>query len=149
VLIAVAFFQDGHRSYGYRGVMATHNKINFSEVKDSAPEYGMDEVGEARFARGDLGAERIGLARYHLRPSMRLGFGHAHGESEEVYVVLSGSGRFRVGDDVFPVGPDDIVYCPPEAMREWEAGAEGMVMLAFGAHTEGEQHEFTRDFWTD
>jgi mannose-6-phosphate isomerase-like protein (cupin superfamily) len=129
--------------------MATHKKINFSEVKDSAPDYGMDQVGEARFARGDLGAERIGVARYRVRPGKRLGFGHSHGESEEVYVVVSGSGRFRVGDEVFAVGPDDVVYCPPRAMREWEAGADGMELLAFGAHTEGEQHEMKRDFWTD
>jgi mannose-6-phosphate isomerase-like protein (cupin superfamily) len=129
--------------------MAMHKKLNFSEVKDLAPEYGMDGVGEARFARGDLGAERIGLARYRLRPGRRLGFGHAHGESEEVYVVLSGSGRFRVREEVFAVGPDDVVYCPPEAMREWEAGAEGMDVLAFGAHTEGEEHEMRRDFWID
>jgi mannose-6-phosphate isomerase-like protein (cupin superfamily) len=128
--------------------MAMHKKLNFSEVKDLAPEYGMDGVGEARFARGDLGAERIGLARYRLRPGRRLGFGHAHGESEEVYVVLSGSGRFRVREEVFAVGPDDVVYCPPEAMREWEAGAEGMDVLAFGAHTEGEEHEMRR-FWID
>jgi len=129
--------------------MATYKKVNFSEVKDLAPDYGMDGVGEARFARGDLGAERIGLARYRLRPGKRLGFGHSHGESEEVYVVLAGSGRFRVGDDVFAVGPDDVVYCPPEAMREWEAGDDGMEMLAFGAHTEGESHEMKQDFWTD
>jgi mannose-6-phosphate isomerase-like protein (cupin superfamily) len=129
--------------------MAKHKKVNFSEVKDLAPDFGMDGVGEARFARADLGAERIGLARYRLRPGKRLGFGHRHGESEEVYMVLSGSGRFRVGDEVFAVGPDDVVYCPPEAMREWEAGAEGMDVLAFGAHTEGEDHEMKQDFWTD
>ena len=129
--------------------MANHKKLNFSEVKDSAPEYGMGETAEARYARGDLGAERIGLARYRLHPGKRLGFGHRHGESEEVYVVLSGSGRFRVGDEVFAVGPDDVGYCPPEAMREWEAGAEGMDVLAFGAHTEGEDHEMKQDFWTD
>jgi mannose-6-phosphate isomerase-like protein (cupin superfamily) len=129
--------------------MSTHKKINFSEVKDLAPDYGMDGMGEARFARGDLGAERIGLARYHVRPGKRLGFGHCHGESEEVYVVLSGSGRFRVGDEILEVGADDVVYCPPQAMREWEAGPQGMDMLAFGAHTEGEDHEMKHDFWTN
>jgi mannose-6-phosphate isomerase-like protein (cupin superfamily) len=129
--------------------MSTHKKINFAEVKDLAPDYGMDGVGEARYARSDLGAERIGLARYRIRPGRRLGFGHAHGESEEVYVVLSGAGRFRVDEEVFDVGADDVVYCPPEAMREWEAGPAGMDMIAFGAHTEGETHEMAQDFWTD
>ena len=129
--------------------MATHKKVNLAEVKDLAPDYGMDGVGEACFARAQLGAERIGLARYRVKPGKRLGFGHRHGESEEMYVVLSGAGRFRVGDEVFDVVTDDVVYCPPQAMREWEAGSEGMELLAFGAHTEGESHDMDREFWTD
>jgi hypothetical protein len=37
----------------------------------------------------------------------------------------------------------------PTPTYEWEAGAGGMEMLAFGAHTEGEEHEMRRDFWID
>jgi quercetin dioxygenase-like cupin family protein len=129
--------------------MSTYVKLNFSEVKDLAPDFGMSDTGEARFARGALGAGGIGLSRYRVKPGARLPFGHRHGTSEETYVVLSGSGRFRVGDDAFDVGPDDVVYCPPDAMRAWEAGSEGMDMLAFGAHTEGEETEMDREFWTD
>ncbi|MGH2896111.1 MAG: cupin domain-containing protein [Solirubrobacteraceae bacterium] len=129
--------------------MPTYTKLNFAEVKDLAPDYGMSDMGEARFARGALGAEHIGLSRYRMNPGHRLGFGHRHERSEEAYVVLSGSGRFRVQDDVFDVGPQDIVYCPPGAMRGWEAGPDGMELLAFGAHTEGENTEMDREFWTD
>jgi mannose-6-phosphate isomerase-like protein (cupin superfamily) len=63
--------------------------------------------------------------------------------------VLSGSGRFRVKDEIVDVGPRDIVYCPADTMREWEAGPDGMELLAFGAHTEGENTEMRRDFWPD
>jgi mannose-6-phosphate isomerase-like protein (cupin superfamily) len=129
--------------------MPTYKKLNFSDVKDQAPDYGMSEMGESRFARGALGAENIGLTRYRLNPSRRLGFGHRHDTSEETYLVLSGSGRFRIEDDVFDVGPMDIVYCPPQAMREWESGPDGMELLAFGTHAEGENSEMDRDFWTD
>jgi quercetin dioxygenase-like cupin family protein len=129
--------------------MATHTKINLSEVKDLAPDYGMSDLGQARFARSALGAERIGLAQYRINPGSRIGFGHSHGESEEMYVVLTGSGRFRVQDEVFEVGARDVVYCPPDAMRGWEAGPDGMELLAFGAHTEGEEHNMEQGWWTD
>ncbi len=129
--------------------MPTYTKLNFSDVKDLAPDYGMSDIGESRFARGALGAERIGLSRYRVKPGARLPFGHRHSASEETYVVLSGSGRFRVADDVFDVVADDIVYCAPDAMRAWEAGPDGMDMLAFGAHTEGEDTDMDREFWTD
>jgi quercetin dioxygenase-like cupin family protein len=127
--------------------MPTYTKLNFSEVKDLAPDYGMSEMGEARFARGVLGAEHIGVTKYRMNPGRRVGFGHRHSESEEAYVVLSGTGRFRVQDDVFDVGPQDIVYCPVDTMREWEAGPDGMELLAFGAHNEGENTEMDREFW--
>lgn len=129
--------------------MPTYTKLNFSDVKDLAPDYGMSDMGEARFARGALGAERIGLSRYRVNPGQRLGFGHRHDQSEEAYIVITGSGRFRVEDDVFDVGPQDIIYCPASAMRAWEAGPDGMELLAFGAHAEGENTEMNREFWTD
>jgi quercetin dioxygenase-like cupin family protein len=129
--------------------MPTYTKLNFAEVKDLAPDYGMSEMGEARFARNALGAERIGVTKYRMNPGRRVGFGHRHPESEETYVVLSGSGRFRVNDDVFDVSPQDVIYCPVDTMREWEAGSDGMELLAFGAHTEGETTEMDREFWTD
>jgi mannose-6-phosphate isomerase-like protein (cupin superfamily) len=129
--------------------MATYRKLNLDDVKDLAPDFGMQEMGQARFARQMLGAQRIGLAQYRMNPGRRVGFGHKHGESEEVYVVLSGSGRFRVDDDVLDVGPRDVVYCPPQVTREWEAGPDGMDVLAFGAHAEGGDAEMARDWWTD
>jgi quercetin dioxygenase-like cupin family protein len=129
--------------------MPTYTKLNFADVKDLAPDFGMSDMGEARFARGALGAEHIGLSRYRVNPDQRLPFGHRHGISEEAYVVLAGSGRFRVGDEVFDVGPQDIIYCSPDAMRAWEAGPDGLEILASGAHNEGEESEMDREFWTD
>ena len=129
--------------------MPTYTKLNFADVKDLAPDYGMSDMGEARFARGALGAERIGLSKYKINAGHRLGFGHRHENSEEAYLVLSGSGRFRVDEDVFDVGPLDVVYCSPTAMRGWQAGPDGMELLAFGAHNEGENTEMDREFWTD
>jgi mannose-6-phosphate isomerase-like protein (cupin superfamily) len=128
--------------------MSEYTKINISEVTDLAPQFGRAEVGEARFARQQLGAEKIGLTYYKMNAGMRVGFGHTHAEDEETYVLLSGSGRFKVGDDIFAVAPRDVVYVAPKAVREWEAGSEGMEILAFGGHTEGDA-EMTQGWWTD
>lgn len=113
-----------------------HAVSNLDTAKDFAPEYGMVEMGEARFMRDELGAERIGLSYYRMNPGRRVGFGHRHGKSEEMYVVLAGSGRFKVEAEIVAVAPKDVVYCPPATMREWEAGPDGLEVLAFGGHAE-------------
>jgi oxalate decarboxylase/phosphoglucose isomerase-like protein (cupin superfamily) len=128
--------------------MSDYTKINVSDVKDQAPDFGMAEIGEARFARQQLGAEKIGLTYYKINGGKRLGFGHTHSEVEETYVVISGGGRFKVQDDIFDVGLRDVVYVPPNAVREWEAGDGGMEMLAFGGHAEGDA-EMKPGWWTD
>ena len=125
-----------------------HATTNLEREKNVAPDYGMGEMGEARFLRKGLGAERIGLSHYRMNPSRRVGFGHRHTESEEVYVVLAGSGRFKVEDEIFDVAAKDVVYCPPSAMREWEAGPDGLELLAFGGHAENES-EMQPGWWTD
>jgi quercetin dioxygenase-like cupin family protein len=127
--------------------MSSYTKVNFADVKDLAPDFGRAEIGEARFARTVLGAERIGVTNYVMHPGRRVGFGHRHGEVEEVYVVLSGSGRFKIDDEVFAIGRKDVVYCRPEAMREWEAGPDGLDMLAFGGHAN--DGDMTPGWWTD
>ena len=128
--------------------MSEYTKINLSDVTDLAPQFGMQAMGEARFARQQLGAEKIGLTYYRMNGGNRVGFGHTHSEVEEAYVVLSGSGRFKVQDDIFGVVPRDVVYVAPNAIRAWEAGEEGMELLAFGGHAEGDA-EMTQGWWTD
>ncbi len=138
MLMLVAFFQDGRAPGTTVWVMATHTKLKLDDIKDLAPEYGMEAMGEARFARDALGAERIGLSYYRMNAKQRVGFGHRHSQAEEAYLVLSGGGRFKVEDEVFDVSTRDVVYCAPTAMREWESGPDGMELLAIGAHAEND-----------
>jgi quercetin dioxygenase-like cupin family protein len=125
-----------------------HKTMNLDAAEDMAPGYGMGEICQARFVRKDLGAEGIGMSNYKMNPGRRIGFGHTHAESEEIYVVLAGSGRFKIGDDIVDVAVKDVVYCPPSAMREWEAGPDGLELLAFGDHVDGDA-EMKQGWWTD
>jgi quercetin dioxygenase-like cupin family protein len=126
----------------------THFKINLDDVEDMAAGFGLGDVGEARFLRRQADAERIGMALYRVKPDQRLGFGHRHHQAEEMYVVLGGSGRFKIEAELVTVGPRDVVYCPPTSMREWEAGPQGLEMLAFGGHAPDDA-EMQPGWWID
>ena len=48
--------------------------------------------------------------------------GHHHREQEEVYVVVSGSGRMRLDDEIVELNQWDIVRVSPETIRGLEGG---------------------------
>ena len=125
----------------------TYKHLNLRDIADQAPSFGVDSL-EARPARTELGAESIGLTTYNVRPGRRVGFGHSHDSVEEVYLVVSGSGRFKLDDDIIAVAEGEVVYCPPQVIREWEAGDDGLEVVAFGGHAEGDANMFT-GWWTD
>lgn len=117
---------------------------NLSEVEDSAPKFGFGEMQEARFATGELEAEDTGLAYHHVKPGKRQAFAHNHEEAEEVYVVLSGSGRMKLDDEIIELAELDAVRVSPGVIRAFEAGEDGLRVLAFGPrHTEDRGEMFT------
>jgi mannose-6-phosphate isomerase-like protein (cupin superfamily) len=124
----------------------THKKL--TEVKDSAPEFDMADVQEARFAKGDLDAEETGVSHQRLKPNQRSPFGHKHEKAEEVYVVLSGSGRMKLDDEVIEVEALDAIRVSPEVTRAFEAGPAGIEVLAVGARRDGDGEIFP-GWWSD
>jgi mannose-6-phosphate isomerase-like protein (cupin superfamily) len=121
---------------------------NLKQVEDSAPKHGLSEVGEARFPRTDLRAETTGLAYHVLRPNKRQAFAHKHDEAEEIYVVLSGSGRIKLDDDVVELDTMDAVRIAPSTVRALEAGDDGLELLAFGPRHEADGEIVPIDgFW--
>lgn len=127
-----------------------HDIVNIKEVEDLAPRFGLAPQLESRFAKGPLGLTRLGLSYFRLAPGFRQPFGHRHAEQEEVYVVLSGSVRMKVDDDVVELGALDAIRLPPEAMRCPEAGPNGAELLVAGAPLlEDSDAEMVSDWWTD
>src|SRR3982750_1973754 len=115
----------------------SHTKKNLREVEDMAPKFGFEAVQEARFAWRDLDAQRTGLALMRVKPGQRQGFAHRHDEAEEIYVILNGSGRIKLDDEIVAVAPMDAIRIAPGVVRALEAGDDGLEYLAFGAHHEG------------
>ena len=127
---------------------APYTRTNLLEVKDSGPDIELDEWQESRFASGDLDAADTGVTHHRIKPDTRQGFAHRHERAEEVYVVLSGSGRVKLDDDILALEPMDAVRVAPEVLRTWEAGPDGLELLAFGPQVEGDAH-FVPGWWTD
>jgi mannose-6-phosphate isomerase-like protein (cupin superfamily) len=130
--------------------MADYTRVNLrADVEDMAPKHGMEGI-ESRFARRNLELANSGLSYYRLDPGYRVPFGHTHGEQEEVYVVVSGSARIAVGDDVVDAGQWDAVRVAPGRPHGMEAGADGAEILAFGApNTENKDADIKPGWWPE
>ena len=122
---------------------------NLMEVEDSAVKFGFSETQEAHFARKDLDAEATGLAYYVVKPGKRQSFGHRHEKAEEIYVVLSGRGRVKLDDEVVDVEAFDAIRVAPQVARAFEAGDDGLEVLAVGAHHGDDRGDMLQDFWND
>lgn len=123
-----------------------HRKVNLGDVKDSAAERGISEHQEARFPRSDLGAEQTGCNYLIVKPGQREAFAHRHRTAEEIYVVLGGSGRVKLDDDLVELGRLDAVRVSPGVVRTFEAGPDGLEVLVFGPRVESDG-ELVPDFW--
>jgi mannose-6-phosphate isomerase-like protein (cupin superfamily) len=121
---------------------------NLKEVEDMAASQGLGEIQEARFAHGDLDAEETGISLQRVKPGKRHAIAHRHKEMEEIYVVISGSGRIKLDDEVEEIGPLDAIRIGPSVTRSFEAGDEGLEFLAVSPRAAGDA-EIVEDFSWD
>ena len=117
---------------------AGYTHLNLDEVEDMAPRFGFGEQGEARFANRALGTVRTGVSHQRLRPRVRQAFGHRHQHAEEVVVVLRGSGRVKIDDEIRDIAELDAIRFAPGSTRAFEAGPGGLELLVFSARHPGD-----------
>jgi mannose-6-phosphate isomerase-like protein (cupin superfamily) len=115
-----------------------HTQINLADVEDAAQANGFGDRWEARVAREALGAEQTGLTHFRLRPGKRSPFVHRHRQAEEVYLVLAGTGRIKLDDEIFDLQTLDAIRVAPQVARAFEAGPDGLEFIAFGSHYEAD-----------
>jgi quercetin dioxygenase-like cupin family protein len=128
--------------------VSSYTKRNLRSVDDAAVKGGFSEHQESRFATGDLDAESTGVSFHVVKAGKRQAFGHYHDEAEEVYVILSGQGRFKLDEDVVDVAPLDAIRVAPPVKRAFEAGDDDLELVVFGPRHEGDGG-ILPDFWTD
>jgi quercetin dioxygenase-like cupin family protein len=122
--------------------------INLKDVEDSA---GARAPGvEGRFARKHLDSEHLGVSYFRYAPGVRASAAHSHREQEEAYVVVGGSGRIRLDDEVHEIRQWDVIHVSPPVVRAVEAGDEGLELIAVGSdRPEGGDGVLAESAWID
>jgi uncharacterized cupin superfamily protein len=138
------------RRIGNDSAMGTYTKTNLRrDVENQAPKFDMPSELDARFARTSIGGKTLGLSLLKLEPGFRMPFGHKHAGQEEVYVVVRGSARVKVDDEIVELGEWDAIRFDEDTMRNVEAGPDGVEYLAFGAGDDPRDAEMVPGWWTD
>jgi quercetin dioxygenase-like cupin family protein len=128
--------------------VSNYAKVNLLELEDSvgdrAPEI------EGRFGRTALGSRDLGVSHFRYAPGFRSQAGHRHREQEEAYVVVAGSGRILLDGELLELRQWDTVRVAPEVVRAFEAGPNGMDVIAIGGpKPEGGDGELASADWPD
>jgi mannose-6-phosphate isomerase-like protein (cupin superfamily) len=131
--------------------LAAYTKVNLKDdVDDQAPNFGLGGKIEARMARVPLELEHSGVSYQRIAPGFRIPFGHRHKTQEEVYIVIGGSLRAKLEDEVIELRQWDALRVPKDTMRGFEGGPEGAELIAVGApHTPPGDAEVEQGWWSD
>ena len=121
---------------------------NLKEVDDSLAD--RDRDIEARFGRKHLGSQHLGVSLFRYGSGYRSPIGHRHREQEEAYVVVSGSGRAKLDDEIVDLHQWDVVRVAPQVVRSFEGGPDGLEVIAVGSdRPEGGDGEIVDGHWSD
>jgi mannose-6-phosphate isomerase-like protein (cupin superfamily) len=88
------------------------------------------------------------VSHQRLKPGKRQAFAHKHDQAEEVYVVLKGSGRVKLDDEILDIDTLDAIRVSPGVIRQFEAGPDGIELLAVGPRRDGDG-ETLPGWWAD
>ena len=109
----------------------THKNLR-ADLEDLGSNFDGAPGLEFRAATKALELEESGLTFQRVPPDYRFPYGHTHETQEEVYVVVGGGGRMAVDDEVVELRHFDVVRVAPQVVRAFEAGPEGLEILAVG-----------------
>ncbi len=131
--------------------MAGYAVQNLKEVENQGLKFGLDENElQLRMAKDPLECENCGISYERLGPNWRSPFGHKHREQEEVYVLVTGSARMKIEDEVIELEPWSAVRVAADTMRALEGGPEGAELVVIGAPRTGPgDGDIVQGWWTD
>src|SRR5262245_66247085 len=92
----------------------------------------------------------LGVSYLRYSPGVRSSSAHSHREQEEAYVVISGSGQVRLDDEIRVLRCWDVVRVNPATVRAFEAGDDGLELIAIGSdRPDGGDGVFVDPAWID
>jgi uncharacterized cupin superfamily protein len=114
--------------------IASLDQVPPSETHRGAARYKTRRIGEM------LGAQTTGLRHVRIAAHAKGTPHHCHGAEEELFVVLSGDGVVRLGDDRFDVRAGTVVARPPGTgvAHSFVAGPNGLELLTWGTREPNE-----------
>ena len=118
------------------------------DVENSAERFGLSPNLETRFGRKALEVEGGGLSYQRLAPNYAVPFGHRHGNHEEVYLVIAGSGRAKLDGEERELKQWDALRVAPPVARGFAAGPDGMELLVIGFGEAGDA-EMLQGYWDE
>src|SRR3954453_8226102 len=128
--------------------MSDYAIVNLLELDDVVGD--RVEGLEGRFSRPAIESRDLGVTLFQSGPGVRPPFSHKHREQEEAYVVVRGSGRVRLGDEVRELRQWDVGRVAPEGGRGFGGGADGLDVIAIGGpKPEGGDGESSDDPWPE
>ena len=120
------------------------------DVEDMATKFGLSPNLEYRAAREPLETEQSAVSYLRMAPNFRMPFGHTHKQQEEVYVLIAGSARLKLDDEVIELAQWDTVRIANDTIRNLEAGPEGAELILIGAPNSGSNDaEMLQDWWSE
>ena len=131
--------------------MAAYTVQNLKEIENQGVKFGIDENdAEFRMAKDPLECTGCGITYMRLGSGWRTPFGHTHTTQEEIYVLVNGSARMKIDDEIVELQPFTAVRVSPEAMRSYEGGPEGADLIVIGTpRTGGGDANVQPGWWTD
>jgi quercetin dioxygenase-like cupin family protein len=128
--------------------MTPYTLKNFKEIDSSSGPMAPDL--DVRLARSQIDSEHLGVSLLTYAAGFRPPIAHSHAEQEEAYVVISGSGRVKLDDEIRELRQWDVLRVAPAVTRAFEAGPDGMEIVAVGSdRPDGGDGAMVRDWWTD
>jgi mannose-6-phosphate isomerase-like protein (cupin superfamily) len=128
--------------------MANYTIRPLAEMPDVLGDY----PGEMRMITYEVGAEQVALSFRRMPPQTggKGSYGHHHKTQEELYLVLSGTLQFKLGDDVVDVPGGTAVRVGPEVVRSvWNEGPEDAELVIASTRIDDARAdvELTEGFW--
>jgi len=128
--------------------MSSYTLVNIRDIEDVVGDRAPGVEG--RFGRKHLDSTELGVSYFRYGPNVRSPMGHSHREQEEAYIVVEGSGRAKLDDEIIEVGKWDVLRVAPQVVRAFEGGAEGLALIAIGGtRPEDGDGVPVPDWWTD